>query len=149
LPVKTDAVSDHTMHAEQFTLTTESAEILNKAQRAGQRIIAVGTTTCRVLESCAVAQKNGDHTTYLLQPQTAETSIFIYPPYQFKFVDGLITNFHLPESTLLMLISALVSQPNTPHPFTNFANSIVGNAYHEAIKKNYRFFSFGDAMFIS
>jgi S-adenosylmethionine:tRNA ribosyltransferase-isomerase len=164
LPVKTEVITEHVMHAEQFTLTPETATALNRAKAEGRRIIAVGTTTCRVLESCATlpdrtaaadtaAQTRVTQDSlpahYHLQPQSSETAIFIYPPYRFKFIDGLITNFHLPESTLLMLISALVSQPNTKHAFTNFTASSVGNAYAEAIRENYRFFSFGDSMFIS
>lgn len=145
LPVKSDDISAHTMHAEQFVLTSEIAEKLNTAKAAGRRIIAVGTTTCRVLESCSVEQADGS---FLLEAKTGETAIFVYPPYQFKYVDALITNFHLPESTLLMLISALVSAPNTSHDFTTFLESNVGQAYQAAIAEKYRFFSFGDSMFI-
>lgn len=145
LPVKSESISDHTMHAEHFTLTAQTAERITKAKQNRQRIIAVGTTTCRVLESCASSDENGVVT---LTPQSADTSIFIYPPRRFQCVDGLITNFHLPESTLLMLISAFVSTPNTPHAFTTFAESSVGKAYKAAIAEKYRFFSFGDAMLI-
>ncbi len=151
LPVKTDAITDHVMHSEQYTLSAQTAAALTKAKAEGRRIIAVGTTTCRVLESCAelVSTSNPAQPQYALKPQSTETAIFIYPPYRFKFIDGLITNFHLPESTLLMLISAFVSQPNTPHAFTTFAESTVGKAYAAAIAEKYRFFSFGDSMFIS
>lgn len=144
LPVKSDDISAHTMHAEQFTLSPETAEKINQAKAAGRRVIAVGTTTCRVLESCAVEKNNHSE----VVAQSGETAIFIYPPHQFRILDGLITNFHLPESTLLMLISAFVSAPNTQHEFTTFLESSVGKAYQEAIKENYRFFSFGDSMFI-
>lgn len=145
LPVKSKSIADHVMHAEQFTLNDKTAQFLNEAKRAGRRIIAVGTTTCRVLETCAEITIDGS---VELKPQTADTAIFIYPPYRFKYIDGLITNFHLPESTLLMLISAFVSAPNTSHTFTSFAQSTVGKAYKEAITNDYRFFSFGDAMII-
>jgi S-adenosylmethionine:tRNA ribosyltransferase-isomerase len=145
LPVKTEAVSEHSMHAEHFTLSPETAALITDAKRTGRRIIAVGTTTCRVLESCATIGNDG---TVTLTPQSADTSIFIYPPRKFACVDALITNFHLPESTLLMLISAFVSQPNTEHSFTTFSESCVGKAYSEAIAQQYRFFSFGDAMLI-
>ena len=107
----------------------------------GKRIVSVGTTATRVLESCC--DESG-----LLKAGSGETKIFIYPPYSFKFVDGLITNFHLPESTLLMLVSAFVSQPNTKNKFVNFGKSVVGNAYETAIKEKYRFFSFGDGMYV-
>jgi S-adenosylmethionine:tRNA ribosyltransferase-isomerase len=143
LPVKTEDVTKHTMHKEWFTLTNEVAEKLNALKLAGKRIIAVGTTSTRTLESCA--EWNEEHQTYLLKPQTGETQAFFYPPYRFKFVDALITNFHLPKSTLLMLISAFCTQNSV---FTTFAESLAGKAYLEAVKKGYRFFSFGDAMLI-
>lgn len=141
LPVKTKNITEHVMHAEQFTLSAETAAAINTAKAEGRRIIAVGTTTCRVLESCT--ESNGQ-----LKSQSSETDIFIYPPYRFKCIDGLITNFHLPESTLLMLISAFVSEPNTTAPFTSFKESMVGIAYTAAITEKYRFFSFGDSMLI-
>lgn len=125
-PVKEESVSEHIMHTEHIEISRESAGKINN--RRG-RVIAVGTTSCRVLES--VADENGK-----VSPICAETGIFIYPGYRFKIVDGLITNFHLPESTLLMLVSAFSSR------------EIMMNAYKEAIEKKYRFFSFGDAMFI-
>ncbi|MEK7458048.1 MAG: S-adenosylmethionine:tRNA ribosyltransferase-isomerase, partial [Patescibacteria group bacterium] len=143
LPVKTQNIAEHEMHPEWFTLTKETAEKLNAWKLEGRRMIAVGTTSTRVLESCAVW--NEEHQTYLLEPQTGETQAFFYPPYTFKFVDTLITNFHLPKSTLLMLISAFCNQNM---PFTTFIDSLAGKAYTEAIKENYRFFSFGDAMVI-
>ena len=142
--VKTNSIANHHMHSEWFELSTTTAQKIMAAKAAGNRIIAVGTTTTRVLEATA-SLKNG---VCILTPQSGETAIFIYPPYQFKCVDGLITNFHLPESTLLMLISALVSQPNTPHVFTNFLSSSVGKAYQKAVVEKYRFFSFGDAMLL-
>lgn len=143
LPVKTQNIAEHEMHKEWFTLSSEVAKKLNAWKLEGRRIIAVGTTSTRVLESCAVW--NEKHQTYLLEPRTGETQAFFYPPYAFKFVDALITNFHLPKSTLLMLISAFCSQNM---PFTTFTESLAGKAYAEAIKQNYRFFSFGDAMVI-
>lgn len=140
-PVQTESLHNHVMHSEQYFLSPSVAQYLNTAKKAGRRIIAVGTTTTRVLESCT--DKNG-----ILMPGTGYTNIFIYPPYQFRFIDGLITNFHLPKSTLLSLVSAFVSEPNTHHKFKNFLSSPIGKAYQEAIKKNYRFFSFGDAMLV-
>ncbi|MDD4351898.1 MAG: tRNA preQ1(34) S-adenosylmethionine ribosyltransferase-isomerase QueA [Candidatus Gracilibacteria bacterium] len=128
LPVKTDDIKDHKMHSEYFTLAPETAERLNQAKQAGRRIIAVGTTSVRVLESCTI---DG-----VLKPQTSDTEIFIYPGYKWKFVDGLLTNFHLPKSTLLMLVSAFASR------------EFVLKAYEEAKKEQYRFYSFGDAMLI-
>lgn len=129
-PVKVTDITEHKMHAEFFVLTPEVAERINKAKSAGRRIIAVGTTSCRVLESCA------DQCGRLL-PRTGETKIFIYPGYTFKMIDGLITNFHLPKSTLLMLISALLGREQALA------------LYQLAIKERYRFFSFGDAMLLT
>lgn len=129
------------LHQEFFHLSEEAATLLNQAKAQGRRIIAVGTTTTRVLES--VTNDQG-----LLKAQSGSTNLFIRPPYNFKFVDGLITNFHLPKSSLLMLVSAFTSYPNTKSKFTNFQDSTLGRAYHQAITQNYRFFSFGDAMLI-
>lgn len=128
-PVKVRNIEDHHMHAEYFFIEDEVAEEINRRRKAGGRIIAVGTTSCRVLESAA--DSNG-----IIHPVSAETGIFIYPGYKFKATDALITNFHLPESTLLMLVSALAGREN------------IMNAYQEAVKERYRFFSFGDAMLI-
>lgn len=128
-PVKEDDLSNHIMHSEYMKVTAESAELINKCRRDGGRIIAVGTTAVRTLESAA--DENG-----VLHPTEKETDIFIHPPYRFKCVDGLITNFHLPESTLIMLVSAFAGYENTM------------NAYNTAVREKYRFFSFGDAMFI-
>lgn len=128
-PVKEENVEEHKMHREHFYIKDEDVEKINKAKRTGHRIIAVGTTSCRVLES--IADENG----YVKQIET-DTGIFIYPGYKFKCIDGLITNFHLPESTLIMLVSALAGK------------EFVMNAYEEAVREKYRFFSFGDAMFI-
>ena len=128
-PVKEENVEEHKMHTEHFYIKDEDVEKINKAKRTGHRIIAVGTTSCRVLES--IADENG----YVKQIET-DTGIFIYPGYKFKCIDGLITNFHLPESTLIMLVSALAGK------------EFVMKAYEEAVKEKYRFFSFGDAMFI-
>lgn len=145
-PVREHDVTQHEMHGEWFSLDDATAARLNAAKTTGRRIIAVGTTTIRVLETCAAIAADGSST---LIPQTGETKIYIYPPYQFKFVDGLITNFHLPKSTLLLLVSAFTSAPNTTHDFTNFADSPIGHAYATAIQEHYRFFSFGDGMLIS
>ena len=128
-PVKEDNILNHDMHSEYIEMTEENANKLNRAKQEGRRIIAVGTTSVRVLESCA--DDNGK-----IVPQKRETDIFIYPSYKFKVVDALITNFHLPESTLIMLISAFAGYDETMH------------IYREAVKEKYRFFSFGDAMFI-
>lgn len=140
-PIKTEDYTKHQLHHEDFTLSQETADQLNQAKKAGRRIIAVGTTTVRVLEHCA-------DNTGRLTAQSGSTNIFIYPPYKFKFVDALITNFHLPGTSLLLLVSALCSAPNTPHEFTDFQSTTVGHAYKEAIASQYRFFSFGDAMFV-
>lgn len=128
-PVKEEHIQDHTMHAEYISVSRESADQINARRAAGGRVIAVGTTSCRTLES--VAGEDG-----VLQPYTGETGIYIYPGYRFKIVDGLITNFHLPESTLLMLVSAFAGREKILH------------AYNVAVEEKYRFFSFGDAMLI-
>ena len=128
-PVKEDEVEKHQMHTEHFYIKQEDADIINETKKAGKRIIAVGTTSCRVLET--IADENG-----MVKETEADTGIFIYPGYKFKCLDGLITNFHLPQSTLLMLVSALAGK------------DYIMKAYNEAVKEKYRFFSFGDAMFI-
>ena len=128
-PVKEENVENHEMHTEHFYIKQEDVDKINETKRSGKRVIAVGTTSCRVLET--IADENG-----LVKETEADTSIFIYPGYQFKCLDGLITNFHLPQSTLLMLVSALAGK------------DYILQAYHEAVKEKYRFFSFGDAMFI-
>lgn len=128
-PVKTERLKDHKMHSEYFTLGRAEADALNKAKQAGKKIIAVGTTSVRVLESCADSRGR-------LCSRTGETDIFIYPGYKWKFIDGMITNFHLPKSTLIMLVSAFAGK--------NF----IFRAYKTAQKHNYRFYSFGDAMLI-
>ena len=129
-PVKEDNILNHEMHSEYFEITPEVAEKINKAKREGRRVIAVGTTSVRTLESAV--DENG-----LVIPQKRETKIFIYPPYKFKVVDALITNFHLPESTLIMLVSAFVGDIDK-----------TLELYKTAVDGKYRFFSFGDAMFI-
>ncbi|MBU5433548.1 tRNA preQ1(34) S-adenosylmethionine ribosyltransferase-isomerase QueA [Intestinimonas sp. MSJ-38] len=128
-PVKEEEITDHVMHSEQYFITPQSAEIINQARQSGHRVIAVGTTSCRTLET--VTDEN--HVTH---PGEGNTDIFIYPGYTFKGLDALITNFHLPESTLVMLVSALAGREN------------ILNAYRQAVEEKYRFFSFGDAMFI-
>lgn len=128
-PVKTDDLEHHKMHTEYYVMDEENAEKINKAKREGRRVIAVGTTSVRTLET--VADENG-----FVKAQSGDTSIFIYPPYKFKCVEGLITNFHLPESTLVMLVSAFASREK------------ILELYNLAVKEKYRFFSFGDAMFI-
>ena len=128
-PVKVENVEEHDMHSEHFYIKAEDAEKINKAKKEGHRVIAVGTTSCRVLES--IADENG-----MVHETEGDTQIFIYPGYKFKCLDALITNFHLPESTLIMLVSALAGR------------EYIMKAYNEAVKEKYRFFSFGDAMFI-
>lgn len=126
LPVKTDTLEEHKMHSEYYMLDQATADKINAARRDGRRVIAVGTTTVRVLETCA--DEHG-----VLHAGSGETDIFIYPPYKFKAVDGLITNFHLPESTLIMLVSAFLGREKTLE------------LYKTAVEERYRFFSFGDA----
>lgn len=128
-PVKTENILEHHMHSEFFSINQDACDIINRTKERKGRVIAVGTTSCRVLET--VASGNGK-----VNPGEGETSIFIYPGYHFKTIDGLITNFHLPESTLLMLVSAFAGREN------------ILSAYKSAIKLKYRFFSFGDAMLI-
>ncbi len=129
-PVKESNILDHKMHSEYFEISEEACEKINNAKKSGGRIISVGTTSTRVLET--VADEEG-----FVHPTKGWTDIYIYPGFKFKCIDALITNFHLPESTLLMLVSALSSR------------EIILNAYEEAVKEKYRFFSFGDCMFIS
>ncbi len=147
LPVKTENILEHHMHSEWYEVTKETADLINKTKLDRGRIICVGTTSSRVLESTAETTSGGNNT-FKIKAQTGDTEIFMYPGYKFKIVDGLITNFHLPESTLLMLVSALVTQPNTEQEFTDFLSSTIGIAYLHAIKNNYRFYSFGDGMLI-
>lgn len=128
-PVKVEDVNDHHMHSEFYMISQEAADIINETKRNGGRVISVGTTSTRTLES--VADENG-----MVKETSGWTEIFIYPGYKFKCVDALVTNFHLPESTLLMLVSALADQEK------------ILNAYKTAVNERYRFFSFGDAMFI-
>lgn len=128
-PVKEDTVEKHKMHSEHFYIKQEDVDKINFAKQKGKRVIAIGTTSCRVLET--IADEKG-----YVKAQEGDTQIFIYPGYKFKILDGLITNFHLPQSTLLMLVSALAGK------------DYIMKAYNEAVKQKYRFFSFGDAMFI-
>ena len=129
-PVKVDNISEHHMHSEFYQVDEEAADIMNQAKRNGGRVICVGTTSCRTVESAA--DEAG-----IVRAGSGDTSIFIYPGYQFKVLDALITNFHLPESTLMMLVSALAGREH------------IMEAYQEAVKERYRFFSFGDAMLIT
>ena len=128
-PVKVEDINEHIMHSEYYVLDRENADIINKTKKNGNKIIAVGTTSTRTLET--IGDGNG-----FVREQSGWTDIFIYPGYKYKVIDELITNFHLPESTLIMLVSALAGKEN------------VMNAYNEAVKENYRFFSFGDSMLI-
>lgn len=129
-PVKVDSIEDHKMHAEFYIMDEETSNKINNCRKNGGRVIAVGTTSCRTLESVA------DDTGYVAE-KSGWTDIFIYPGYEFKIVDGLITNFHLPESTLIMLVSALAGKEH------------IMKAYNKAVEERFRFFSFGDAMFIT
>lgn len=131
-PVKEEEITDHIMHTEHYCLPAETAELINRTKEKGGRVIAVGTTSCRTLEACGSALAEGEK----LHEADGFTDIFIYPGYTFKVIDALITNFHLPESTLIMLVCALAGYDNTLA------------AYKEAVRERYRFFSFGDAMFI-
>lgn len=128
-PVKVEDVNNHHMHTEWYEVNNEAADIINETKKNGGRVICVGTTSCRTIES--VADENG-----LMSAKTGETDIFIYPGYKFKVMDGLITNFHLPESTLVMLVSAFAGKER------------ILSAYETAVKERYRFFSFGDAMIL-
>ena len=128
-PVKVENIEEHEMHSEHYYIKEEDVQKINETKAQGKRVIAVGTTSCRVLET--ISDENGR-----VSVQEGDTKIFIYPGYKFKCLDGLITNFHLPESTLLMLVSALAGK------------EYIMKAYNEAVKQKYRFFSFGDAMFI-
>lgn len=144
LPVKTKNILHHHMHSEWFEIKPKVAKLINNTKQAGGRIICVGTTSARSIES-ALRYKNDK---YFVEPKSDNTEIFIYPGYEYKMIDGLVTNFHLPKSTLLMLVSALVCKPNTNKSFSTFLESNVGKAYLHAIKNDYRFFSFGDGMLI-
>lgn len=129
-PVKEENIEDHIMHKEHFYIKQEDVDKINETKKAGKKVIAVGTTSCRVLETIA------DKDTGLVSSQESDTGIYIYPGYKFKCIDGLITNFHLPKSTLLMLVSAFADR------------EFVLKAYNQAVQQKYRFFSFGDAMFL-
>ena len=129
-PVKEENIEDHKMHTEHFYIKEEDAQKINEAKQNGKRVIAVGTTSCRVLETIA------DEKTGMVKAQEGDTGIYIYPGYKFKCIDSLITNFHLPKSTLLMLVSAFADR------------EFILKAYKEAVENKYRFFSFGDAMLI-
>ena len=129
-PVKVESLEEHEMHSEFYMISKESADIINETKKRGNAVISVGTTSTRTLET--IGDENG-----FVKEQSGWTNIFIYPGYKFKVVDNLITNFHLPQSTLIMLVSTLAGREN------------VMNAYKEAVNEKYRFFSFGDAMFIN
>jgi S-adenosylmethionine:tRNA ribosyltransferase-isomerase len=137
LPVKAENIADHKMHAERFEINEETVSAVNAAKNSGHRVIAVGTTATRALES--VARQNAG----ILNVYEGKTDIFIYPPATFQMVDTLLTNFHLPESTLLMLVSAFTAPGEK-----NRGRDLVLAAYAEAIRERYRFFSYGDAMLI-
>ena len=128
-PVKVDNITDHKMHSEHYELPPETAQLINETRERGGRVIAVGTTSCRTLESVGLHDGR-------VEAKEGWTDIFIYPGYRFQLLDGLITNFHLPESTLIMLVSA----------FAGYEHTMA--AYRHAVEKEYRFFSFGDAMLI-
>ena len=142
-PVKAEKITDHKMHGEDFELTRDAAMRINKIKMNGGRVFAVGTTSCRVLEACAAQNQKeprvkgqAQKPAYKIEPGKGKTDLFIYPGYEFKMVDALLTNFHLPKSTLLMLVAAFVGK------------DLIFRAYEEAIARKYRFFSYGDAMLI-
>ena len=135
-PVKEEKIAEHAMHSEYFVFDEKAARVITKTKQAGNRVIAVGTTSCRVLESVALLQHFGDESINVMKPYSGETSLYIYPGFRFRVIDAMITNFHLPESTLLMLVSALMGREK------------MLDAYREAVKEKYRFFSFGDAMLL-
>lgn len=141
-PVKEDVITDHKMHTESYEVTQETADIINRTKAEGGRVVCVGTTSCRTVESCARqtvetpgSGESENFKKFEVKPGSGETDIFIYPGYEFKIMDALITNFHLPESTLIMLVSAFAGREN------------VLSAYNEAVSEKYRFFSFGDACY--
>jgi S-adenosylmethionine:tRNA ribosyltransferase-isomerase len=134
-PVKENVITDHKMHEEWYAFNEDAARLINETKKTGSRVIAVGTTSCRILESVAAMQhyRDGDAP---LSPMTGETDLFIYPGFRFRVIDAMITNFHLPCSTLLMLVSALMGR------------EAILEAYRVAVEEKYRFFSFGDAMLL-
>jgi len=157
LPVKENDIQNHHMHSESYTISPTTAQNIHSLKNSDKNLLSIGTTTMRALESNAALTPSSDlravcseakDRSELLRPGSFSTDIFIYPPYQFRVTDALMTNFHLPGSTLLMLVSAFCSSPNSSEKFTSFADSLLGLAYAIAIKEKYRFFSFGDAMLI-
>lgn len=140
-PVKSDMLANHVMHEERYEISEPTALAINRARLEGRRVLAVGTTTTRVLESAALVPESAN-VVGKIEPDRSRTRIFIYPPYRFKIIDGLLTNFHLPRSTLLMLVSAFATPGETR------GREIVLAAYREAISQRYRFFSYGDAMLL-
>jgi len=136
LPVKVKSLVSHHMHTEDYSISPSASKAIHNIHAQSRKLLAVGTTTVRCLES-SLGETGRD-----------STDIFIYPPRKFELVDALLTNFHLPHSTLLMLVSAFASYPQTANHFTSFEDSLIGEAYRQAVKHNYRFFSFGDAMLI-
>jgi S-adenosylmethionine:tRNA ribosyltransferase-isomerase len=136
-PVKSDDVAAHVMHEESYQVSQETADLINRAKAGGGRVVAVGTTTLRVLETISGPGAAP------IKPASGRTRIFIHPPYQFKIVDVLLTNFHLPRSTLLMLVSAFAA------PGEMAGRETILSAYAEAVRQRYRFFSYGDAMLIT
>lgn len=147
LHVTTPDITKHRMHSERFSISPSSADQINQALEEKRRVVAVGTTSLRSLESSVIENKNYPKG-WSVQAQTTPTELFVYPPYHFKVADALITNFHLPKSTLLMLVSAFMCAPQSNETFTSFKTSFLGRAYQAAIELDYRFFSFGDAMLI-
>lgn len=152
LPVKENDIQAHRMHSESYTISPTTASHIQALKQSGQILLSVGTTTMRALESNVSLPHSSEpcasESSELLRPGSFSTDIFIYPPYQFQLTGALMTNFHLPGSTLLMLVSAFCTSPQTTWPFTSFADSLLGRAYAQAIAHKYRFFSFGDAMLI-
>lgn len=157
LPVKENDIQNHHMHSESYTISPSTSQNIHSLKHLDKKLLSIGTTTMRALESNAALHPSSDLSAVcseakdrseLLRPGSFSTDIFIYPPYQFRITDALMTNFHLPGSTLLMLVSAFCNSPNSIEKFTCFKDSLLGRAYAIAIREKYRFFSFGDAMLI-
>jgi S-adenosylmethionine:tRNA ribosyltransferase-isomerase len=142
-PVKAENIVEHHMHEERFEIAEETAALINKAKAERRRVVAIGTTTLRVLESATRQAGDGANGSNYLIAGSSRTGVFIYPPHDFKIVDSLLTNFHLPKSTLLMLVSAFAAPGNTS------GRALILDAYEQAIAKGYRFFSYGDAMLLA
>jgi S-adenosylmethionine:tRNA ribosyltransferase-isomerase len=151
-PIRTNNIKDHHMHSEWVEISENAAKVINNAKAEGRRVIAVGTTTVRALEGVAEAPTTNNLQPTTIPPYSGDVNLFITPGFQFKIVDGLLTNFHLPKSTLLLLVSAFAASASkgvdNDSKIDKYGRQRILAAYQEAIKHNYRFYSFGDAMFI-